>query len=142
MMDMHSSGPGMVMVFVNGYDTPLYSASWTPNSAGSYAGTCIFLVILASTVRCLLAFKAIMEQRWLAHARNRRYVLIKGRSSEAGRIDSDPDAKTGCLMTAQGVEEKVKVVRTDARGAVPFRLSIDVPRAGLVLLIAGLSYLL
>lgn len=132
----------MEMVFTNSHTTPLYSASWTPNSAGSYAGTCIFLVILASVLRALIAFKSIVEQRWLAQARNRRYVVVKGKTTEAGRIDRDPDAKEASLITAQGVEEPVKVVRAYQRGAVPFRLSVDVPRAAIVFVIAGVSYLL
>lgn len=133
---------GMEMVFTNSHTTPLYSASWTPNSAGSYAGTCIFLVILASVLRALIAFKSIVEQRWLAQARNRRYVVVKGKTTEAGRIDRDSDAKEASLITAQGVEEPVKVVRAYQRGAVPFRLSVDVPRAAIVFVIAGVSYLL
>jgi hypothetical protein len=141
-MNMGSSTSGMEMVFTNSHNTPLYSSSWTPNSAGSYAGTCIFLIILASVLRALIAFKSIVEQRWLAQARNRRYVVVKGKVTEAGKIDRDPDAKAASLVTAQGVEEPVKVVRAYPRGAVPFRLSIDVPRAAIVLVIAGVSYLL
>jgi hypothetical protein len=78
----------------------------------------------------------------LARARSRRYVVVKGKGSEAGKIESDPAAKTGALITTNGVEENVKIVRSDARGAVPFRLSVDVPRAGLVTIIAGVVYLL
>ena len=130
------------MVFTNSHTTPLFSESWTPTSPGAYAGTCIFLVVLASILRCLVAFKSIVEQRWLAQARNRRYVLVKGKTTEAGKIDSDPDAKTGSLITAQGVEERVKVVRAAARGPVPFRLSVDLPRALITFVIAGVSYLL
>jgi len=130
------------MIFTNSHTTPLYSSSWTPNSAGSYAGTCIFLIVLASILRCLIAFKSIVEQQWLAKARNRRYVVVKGKTTEAGKIDTDPDAKDGSLITAQGVEERVKVVRAAARGAVPFRLSVDLPRALIVFIIAGVSYLL
>lgn len=132
----------MTMVFTNSHTTPLYSTSWTPNSAGSYAGTCIFLIVLASILRCVIAFKSIVEQQWLAKARNRRYVLVKGKTTEAGKIDADPDAKTGSLITAQGVEERVKVIRAANHGAVPFRLSIDLPRALIVLVIAATTYLL
>jgi Ctr copper transporter family len=142
MMNMGSSTMGMDMVFTNSHSTPLYSASWTPNSAGSYAGTCIFLIILASILRGLIAFKSIVEQRWLTQARNRRYVVVKGKTTEAGKIDKGPDAKAASLITAQGVEEPVKVVRAYARSAVPFRLSVDVPRAAIVFVIAGVSYLL
>lgn len=140
-MDSMSSN-GMDMVFTNSHSTPLYSNSWTPSSGGSYAGTCIFLVVLAIILRCLLAVKAVVEHRWVAKARDRRYVLVKGKGTEAGRIEVDIDAKTGSLITAQGVEENVKVVRSAGRDVMPFRLSVDLPRAGLIVVIAGVSYLL
>jgi hypothetical protein len=139
---MMDAMPGMGGVFTNAHNTPLYSNSWTPTSAGSYAGTCIFLIILGSILRGLIAFKAIVEQKWIAQARNRRYVVVKGKTTEAGKIDKDPDAKDASLITAQGVEEPVKVVRAYARGAVPFRLSVDVLRAVIVLVISGVAYLL
>lgn len=84
----------------------------------------------------------MLEQRCLAKARRRRYVVVKGKGTEAGKIDADPAAKTGALITTNGVEENVKIVRSDTRGAVPFRLSVDVARAGLVMVIAGVAYLL
>jgi hypothetical protein len=143
-MSSHSSGSSSHMAsnFINSQTTSLYSSNWVPGSAGAYAGTCMFLIVLASTSRCLFAFKAILEQRWLAKARSRRYVVIKGKGTEAEKVDSDPAAKTGALITTNGVEENVKIVQSDVRGAVPFRLSVDVPRAGLVMVIAGVGYLL
>ena len=142
MMAMGSSMSSMPMVFTNSHNTPLYSAGWTPNSPGAYAGTCIFLIALASILRGLFAAKSVVEHTWISQARNRRYVVVKGRTTEAGRIDADPDAKSASLITAQGVEEPVKVVRAYARGTVPFRLSVDVPRAAIVVVIVGVSYLL
>ncbi|KAL2419331.1 High-affinity copper transporter ctrA2 [Exophiala dermatitidis] len=150
-MDMSSShsssssdsmSMSMAMVFTNSHSTPLFSNAWTPTSEGGYAGTCIFLLLLAVTLRLLFAAKALCEQRWSAAARNRRFVLVKGRSTEAGRIDEDPDAKTASLLTAQGVEENVKVVQARTGGTLPFRLSVDIPRAVLMTIIAGVSYLL
>ncbi|EAW08821.1 copper transporter family protein [Aspergillus clavatus NRRL 1] len=137
-----SSTMTMPMVFTNAHDTPLYSSAWTPASNGAYAGTCIFLIILAIINRCLVAFKAYLEHYWLAAYLNRRYVAIAGKTSEAGRIDADPDAKMASLVTAQGVEESVKVVRRVSRGTVPWRFSVDVPRAAIFLCITGVSYLL
>ena len=142
MENMGSSSMAMEMVFTNSYTTPLYSASWKPTSAGSYAGTCIFLVILAAALRGLIAFRALTEQRWLFQAQNRRFIVVKGKATEAGKVDKDPDAKEASLVTAQGVEELVKVVRAYRRGAVPFRLSVDLPRAAIVFVTAGVSYLL
>lgn len=132
----------MQMVFTNSHSTPLYSNSWTPSSTGQYAGTCIFLVLLAITARVLLAAKHMLELRWSAQARNRRYVVVAGRTPESGRIENDPDAKEGSLVTAQGVEERVKVVQAMKSPIIPFRLSIDVPRALMTFVILGVGYLL
>lgn len=130
------------MAFTNSHTTPLYSDSWTPTSKGGYAGTCIFLVLLGMTFRLLFAAKALLEQRWATQARNRRYVVVRGRQPEAERIDQDPEAKVQALLTAQGVEERVKVVEAPGKPVVPFRLSIDIPRAFLTMVIAGVAYLL
>lgn len=140
--DSGGSSGHMASAFVNSQTTPLYSADWVPSSPAAYAGTCIFLIVLASALRFLFALKAVLEQRWLAKARSRRYVLVKGKGTEAAKIDSDPTAKTGALLTTNGVEENIKIVRSDARGAIPFRLSIDGPRAALVVIMAGVGYLL
>ncbi len=130
------------MAFTNSHTTPLYSNAWTPTSEGGYAGTCIFLVLLGTTLRLLFAGKALLEQQWATQARNRRYIVVKGRQPEAERIDQDPDAKVQALLTAQGVEERVKVVEASRKPVVPFRLSVDIPRALLTTVIAGVAYLL
>lgn len=130
------------MVFTNAHDTPLWSASWTPSSSGSYAGTCIFLIVLAIVDRSLIALKSVLEQHFIAAQLKRRYIAIAGKTSEAGRIDADPDAKTALLVTAQGVEESVKVVRRVEHGPIPWRFSVDLPRALIFLCIVGVSYLL
>lgn len=57
-------------------------------------------------------------------------------------MDSDAAGKTGALLSTNGVEERVKIVRSNVRGAIAFRLSVDVPRAALVMVIAGVAYLL
>lgn len=89
-----------------------------------------------------MAFKATMERHWLATHLNRRYVTVAGKSTEAGNIDADPDAKLASLITAQGVEESVKVVSNITHGPIPWRFSVDLPRAVLFLFIVGISYLL
>lgn len=130
------------MVFTNSHTTPLYSSSWTPSTSGQYAGTCIFLILLGVTFRGLLAAKHTLEIRWSAKARNRRYVVVRGQAPASERIENDPDAKEGSLVTAQGVEERVKVVKATKQPTIPFRLSVDVPRAALVFVIAAIGYLL
>jgi len=137
-----NSTMSMMMVFTNSHSTPLYSNNWTPSSDAAYAGTCIFLILLAVIWRILFAAKAVLEHRWLAKAQNRRYVLVKGRSTEAAKIEVDMDAKTGSLITTQGVEENVKIVRSVGRNTTPFRLSVDLPRAALLTVMAGVAYLL
>ncbi|KAJ5952937.1 Ctr copper transporter [Penicillium vulpinum] len=137
-----SSMSYMNMVFKNDHNTPLFSNTWTPSSSGSFAGTCIFLIILAIIDRCLIAFKSTMERHWLATHLNRRYVTVVGRNTEASNIESDPDAKLASLITAHGVEESVKVVHNVSHGPMPWRFSVDLPRALLFLCIVGISYLL
>jgi hypothetical protein len=137
-----SSSKTMSMVFTNTHDSPLYSSQWTPASNGSYAGSCIFLIVLAVIGRCLVAFKAYMERRWFNAHLKRRYVVVAGKASEAGRISADPDAKAGTLVTANGVEESVKVVYRENNEILPWRFSVDFPRALIYLCITGVSYLL
>lgn len=83
-----------------------------------------------------------MERHWMATHLQRRYVAIAGKTTEAGRIVSDPDAKTASLVTAQGIEESVKIVHNVSEGPIPWRFSVDLPRALMFLCIAGVSYLL
>lgn len=90
----------------------------------------------------MFAFKAVVESRWAAQARNRRFVLVKGKPSEAGKIDADPDSLKGSLITVNGVEENVKVVRNYSKSVAPFRLSVDVPRSFMTMVIAAVAYLL
>ncbi len=69
----------MQSVFQSSQATPLYSAAWTPQTPAGYAGTCVFLVVLAAALRGLLAAKAYLEARWLDRELNRRYVVVAGR---------------------------------------------------------------
>ena len=70
---MTMSMADMAMVFFNSANIPLYTQSWTPKTAGQYAGTCIFLVVLAIVCRALLVlrcrFPALMEKM---HARKHK----------------------------------------------------------------------
>ncbi|BCS17730.1 copper transporter family protein [Aspergillus puulaauensis] len=141
-MDHEETVVSHSVIFTTSHNSPLFSKGWSPSSNGSYAGTCIFLVILAIIARCLVAFKAYMEQRWMYAYLRRRYVVVAGRPSEAGRIEADPDTKIGKLITAEGVEESVKVVYRNTYEAPPWRLSVDLPRALIYLCITGVTYLL
>ncbi|KAK2803684.1 hypothetical protein FQN50_006902 [Emmonsiellopsis sp. PD_5] len=135
----------MTMVFQNNHATPLYSNAWTPRSHGAYAGTCIFLIILAIIARSLLALKSVLEHRWAAAALSRRYVVVAGQTPVAERVLADPNASTGTLVSSNGVEEKVRVVKSVEGGVsevAPWRFSVDLPRAALVVVIVGVGYLL
>lgn len=48
----------MSMTFFYSLMTPLFSDRWTPATTGQYAGTCIFLIILAVIHRALVAFRS------------------------------------------------------------------------------------
>ena len=130
------------MTFGTSSSTPLYSSAWSPRSTGQYAGTCVFLILLAAFVRSLFALRLLTEKRWLDQALRRRYIVVAGARPEPERIGENGDAKTATLLTKRGVEETVRVVRNDAREVQPWRLSVDVPRAAMVTVTVGFAYLL
>ncbi|PHH63540.1 hypothetical protein CDD81_5727 [Ophiocordyceps australis] len=143
-MDMgHGHGAmAMHMVFQNERATALYSSSWTPNSVGAYAGTCIFLILLAVVARLLVAAKAVQEARWLDREANRRYIAAAGKAPLAERLSRDSDAKPMTLISENGVEDNVVVVEKRGLGRRPWRFSVDPLRAVLDTLIVGIGYLL
>lgn len=135
------------MVFTTAHDTPLYSGGWTPTSTGAYAGTCIFLASLAIIARLLQAWRHALEARWHDKAVNRRYVVVAGKEGESERYSDEGNAgnKTDeAVLTVRGMDEKVRVVRTKTRSkeSVPWRLSVDLPRACVFTMQAGVGYLL
>jgi len=137
----HSAG--MMSVFQTIRATPLYSTAWTPNSTGTYAATCIFLIVLAALLRVLLAAKQWQEIRWLDQEVNRRYVVVNGKGSLAENLSRDSLAKQGNLVLSEnGVEENVVVVKKHTSGPRPWRLSVDPVRAVIDTVIAGVGYLL
>ncbi|KAK3074693.1 hypothetical protein LTR53_002700 [Teratosphaeriaceae sp. CCFEE 6253] len=146
-MSGSTASGGMGMTFTTGQSTSLYSLAWTPSTTGGYAGTCIFLILLATISRLLLAYRHVLESKWHVRAINRRYVMITG-VSEADRerqvLGRDSEKVEEAVLTSKGLDERVKVLRTP-RSAVqgtPWRFSTDLPRALLFTLNAGLGYLL
>lgn len=137
----HDPSTMMATEFFNSETTPLYSSGWTPSGTGSYAGTCIFLIVLAILFRSLFAVKHLLEARWADQAYQRRFVVVVDKQPISEQYQSDADSKTG-VLTANGVEENVKVVQKPTYTVQPWRFSVDLPRAGLVTLIAGIGYLL
>lgn len=114
---------------------------WTPKSIGQYAGTCIFIIILATIFRALLAMKAWRETAWLDAEFNRRYVAVASKLPKAERISQDSDSKR-MILTENGVEEDVMVVKKRSMGTRPWRISVDPLRACIDTVIAGVGYLL
>ncbi|KAK0733635.1 Ctr copper transporter [Lasiosphaeria miniovina] len=131
----------MMAVFQTSQATPLYSTGWTPSSTGAYAGTCIFLIMLALAFRGLLAAKTWQESRWLDAELNRRYVVVNGKAPLAATLSRDSLAKN-LVLSENGVEESVVVVKKRASHLHPWRLSVDPVRAALDTTIAGVGYLL
>lgn len=132
----------MSMVFFTSTATPLFSSRWSPTSTGTYAGTCIFLIVLAVVFRGLLAGKSVLERRWHDKALNRQYVAVRGTKTKAERMTEDANAKDGVLITARGVETDVRVVKNYKTPAMAWRFSTDLPHALYVTVIAGVAYLL
>lgn len=132
----------MMSAFYASTSTPLFSAAWTPENTGTYAGTCIFLILFAAFFRGLAAGKHVLEHRWLDQELNRRYVTVRGTRTEAERMSLDGDSKHATLITERGVEEHVKVVRRSQRSITPWRFSVDLPRALYATLMAAVGYLL
>ncbi|KAF7911544.1 hypothetical protein BELL_1790g00010 [Botrytis elliptica] len=131
----------MSMTFFISKTTALYSTMWTPTTDAGYAGTCIFLVLLATLFRGLLAVKAWKESAWLAEETNRRYVTVAGKGPKSERISIDSDSKN-MTLSENGVEENVMVVKTRTMGVRPWRLTVDPVRAVMDTIIAGVGWLL
>ncbi|KAI9719491.1 MAG: hypothetical protein M1828_006198 [Chrysothrix sp. TS-e1954] len=152
----------MNMVFFTSTHTALYSESWIPQSTGAYAGTCIFLIFLAISLRAMIAYKTLQELRWRERGRRRRYVVVAKptptdmSTTQANEEESDSEDEDGQaagvvrtkqkgVLTTNGMSEEIRVVESyiDRKGLVqPWRLSVDLTRALMLVAIVGVSYLL
>ncbi|KAK4102115.1 hypothetical protein N658DRAFT_351884 [Parathielavia hyrcaniae] len=134
----------MMAVFQTSMGTSLYSAAWTPSSTGTYAATCIFLVVLAALFRGMLALKARQEHRWLDRELDRRFVVVDGKAPLAQSLSRDSLAKNATVVLSEnGAEENVLVVRRNTTAhSRPWRLSVDPVRAVIDTILAGVGYLL
>lgn len=143
--DSSGMSMSMSMVFTTDHSTPLYSSQWTPTSTGSYAGTCIFLIVLAIISRLLQAYRHVLEVKWHDKAVQRRYIVLAGDSPEQRERQAvNSEKHEEATLTARGVDERVKVLRTSRTGieTQPWRFSTDLPRACIFTVQAGVSYLL
>lgn len=143
MSDM-GSGSAMPMVFTDDHSTPLFSSQWTPSSTGSYAGTCIFLLILAIISRVLEAYRHVLEVKWHDVAVRRRYVVVAGETAERQLGSAEVEKTEEAVLTTRGVDERVRVLRVSRRGVEtqPWRFSTDLPRAAVFTVLAGVGYLM
>ena len=123
----------MQMTFGSATNTTLYSDMLTPTSVGRYAGLCIFLIFMAAIFRGLFAFKSVLETRWRNHYSHRRLLVAGGKTA---------GDKTSATLLINGSEELVTVVESATQSSSPWRLSVDLPRALLVMVITGVGYLL
>lgn len=142
--DSSTSGTSMMMMmvtFTNDMATPLYAESWTPNSIGTYAATCVFLIALAVIFRGLFAIKAIQESKWLDQELNRRYVVVNGQLPMR-EVMSTTSLKQNMMLSANGAEEQVMVVQKKGMESRPWRASVDPLRAAIDTIIAAVGYLL
>ncbi|SMQ56294.1 unnamed protein product [Zymoseptoria tritici ST99CH_3D7] len=111
----------MMMVFFTSTGTPLYSNAWTPTSTGQYAGTCIFLIVLAVVMRGLIALRCSFEYLW-------------DRSAGKQNVDALRRMPTN-------VKEDVAAPPTAGQRR-PWRVNEAAARACLDVVLAGVSYLL
>lgn len=121
---MMMSMRNMMMVFFNSADTPLFSEEWTPTTQGQYAGTCIFLIVLAIAMRLLLALRTNLGA--VVGAWRRRH---DGAWSASKRSD-ESDASSNRTPIRQ------------ARPRGPWRVNDALIYASIDTTIAGVGYLL
>ncbi|OJJ43060.1 hypothetical protein ASPZODRAFT_136602 [Penicilliopsis zonata CBS 506.65] len=132
---MNTTSSSTPMFFRNDKRTTLYLAGWTPFSDGTYFLICSFLIGFAFITRALVAFRAVMEQRFRTKHLDRQRAAADDETSDTKEkknktIPFDLERGPGNQQTSTGVM------------APPWRLIWDVPRALLFALIATCSYLL
>ncbi|KAH7116920.1 Ctr copper transporter-like protein [Dendryphion nanum] len=140
MEGMGHGSTGMQMSFFTATNTMLFSESWTPSSAGAYAGTCIFLIVLAILLRAILTAKTWLDARAMEAALKRRYVVVADQQILADKA-GDSSSMTG-ILTTNGVQENVKVVSAPVKHIQPWRFSVDLPRAAIMTVAVAIGYLL
>lgn len=111
----------MVMTFFESTSTSIFSMAWTPSGASQYAGTCIFLIALATAFRGLIAIRSNMS--WLLAC--------------AFQPDSSSLSTGGPYS---GIDEEAKLDHHQA--SKPSTITEALTRAVLDTVLGGVSYLL
>jgi copper transporter 1 len=76
----------------------------------------------------------------LEAAMKRRYVVVAGEKGIADQAN-DASSMTG-ILTTNGMQEDVRIVSAPVKLVQPWRFSVDLPRATLMMVAAGVGYLL
>lgn len=82
---------------------------WATTSSSSYAGTCIFLVILGVILLFFVSSRSMLEKRWSRRELNRRHVLFLNKES-SGLMD-----KSETLLTRNGPEKDIIIIEQPTR---------------------------
>ena len=138
-MDMSSTS--MASVFFTSTTTPLYSNSWSPSNIGQYAGTCIFLILLATIFRTLFALRAVQERKWQLVESSRQYNIAGVENKEKEEEEKEEDSR-GSVSSRTSDDGCIKVIKKETVGVRPWRITQDVPRACVDVVIAGVGYML
>lgn len=85
------------------------SMMWATTSSSSYAGTCIFLVILGVILLFFVSSRSMLEKRWSRRELNRRHVLFLNKES-SGLMD-----KSETLLTRNGPEKDIIIIEQPTR---------------------------
>ena len=72
---------------------------------------------------------------------NRRYVTVAGKVPKSERVSQDSDAKR-MVLSENGVEEDVMIVKKRGASTRPWRFSVDPVRAVMDTVVIGVGYLL
>ncbi|KAI2469992.1 Ctr copper transporter family-domain-containing protein [Annulohypoxylon bovei var. microspora] len=120
----------MVMTFFVSSTTSLFSKAWTPTTSAQYAGTCIFLVVLAVFMRFMLALKPVLEKSLWNTAVGPGGELI-------------PDEEAGYQKEDTTTRSPLRRVYGDIRKRwAAWRLKTSLSRASFELSLATIGYLL
>jgi hypothetical protein len=138
----------MAMAFTNVHNTTLFSNQWAPSTIRAYAGTCIFLIVLALISRMLASYRYILESKWHDSHVNRRYITVSSEPIGDQEKAAGPEAASGdnnATLTIKGLREQVRVIRSPMQQGVhvaPWKFDTDLPRACISTVQHGVGYLL
>lgn len=143
-MPMSMDMSQMAMTFFTSVTTPLYSTAWTPTSDGVYAGTCVFIIVLAVSHRVLIALRNILSEpaghsAAAAAAAARRRLKAEGGAPQSA--SSNDGHEEDVYPSRNGTPSFVYRIRQSMRQN-PFRVASETVRGLAEVFISGIGYLL